>query len=110
MIWGVTLVVVALTASAFVLRIRWRAKRLLIQYGDPKVVRRIMEKTYWQGQTRDQLLEALGQPAAVDEEVLKSKTKETWKYGPRGRRRYGLKIHLENDVVVGWEQRDGPGA
>ena len=37
--------------------------------------------------------------------MLKTKVKEVWKYKPTGKNRYGLKITLDDGVVVGWEER-----
>lgn len=40
-----------------------------------------------------------------DQKVLKTKTKEVWKYKPTGKNRYALKITLEDDEVIGWDQK-----
>jgi hypothetical protein len=69
------------------------------------VVEGIMAKTFWQGQTSEQLLDSLGEPLAIDNKVLKTKKKEVWKYDTIARNRYGLKITLENDIVMGWDQK-----
>lgn len=80
-----------------------RRKRLMAKYGDPEIVRRIMERMVWQGQTQEMLLDAFGNPLAIDEKVLKTKRKETWKYDQIRRNAYATKIVLENGVVVGWD-------
>jgi len=41
----------------------------------------------------------------IDEKVLKSKTKQTWKYQPTGVNRYALRIHLDDEIVVGWDDK-----
>ncbi len=51
-------------------------------------------------------VEILGQPVAVDEKVLKTKTKRTFKYRPVGVNRYALRVYLDDDQVVGWEDKD----
>ena len=53
----------------------------------------------------EQLLDSIGRPIDRDQRVLKTKTKETWKYHPSGRNRYRLRVMLEDDVVVGWEKK-----
>lgn len=81
-----------------------RRKDLLEKYGDPDIVERIMRRTYWQGQTQDQLLDSLGRPVDIDTEADKTETKETWKYQRTGKNRFHLRVLLENSIVVGWEQ------
>ncbi len=65
-----------------------------------------MRGVLWQGETAEQLRESLGNPADTDEKVLKTKTKEIWKYRPTARSRFGLKVTLDDGVVTGWEQKD----
>lgn len=62
----------------------------------------ILRGCIWQGQTSAQLRDALGPPEARSERVLKTKTKETWKYYRTGKNRYSLRITLDDGVVVGW--------
>lgn len=64
-----------------------------------------MNHHVWQGQTSDQLRDSLGDPVEVDERVFKSKSRHIWKYRPIGTRRYGLRITIENHVVVGWDDK-----
>jgi len=40
-----------------------------------------MNQTIWQGQTSNQIVESLGQAEDIDQKVLKTNKKETWKYG-----------------------------
>lgn len=82
-----------------------RREALLKKYGDAEVVTLIMNKMFWQGQTQEQLRDSLGRPLDTDEKVLKTKTKVIWKYNRIGKNRYGLRITLENRIVVGWEQK-----
>jgi hypothetical protein len=77
-----------------------RRERLLAKYGDPKIVEMIMRRMFWEGQTQEQLLDSLGRPADVDQNVMKSKVKETWKYNQRSRNRFGLRITVEDGIVV----------
>jgi len=85
---------------------RRRRRHLAERYGDPEIARRIMRGVIWQGETQEQLLESLGQPKDIDKKVLKTKTKEIWKYRPTARNRFGLKVTLDDGVVVGWELND----
>lgn len=75
------------------------------RYADEEAVQRIMKRSLWQGQTSDQLVDSLGEPADVDRQVLKTKKKEIWKYVHQGGNRYGLRVTLEDDVVVGWDRK-----
>lgn len=86
----------------------WRQRRrhLIERYGDPEIARCIMRGVIWQGETAEQLIESLGRPADTDQKVLKTKTKEIWKYRPTARNRFGLKVTLDDGVVTGWEKND----
>ena len=86
-------------------RRRARKKYLMQKYGDENTVNLIMNRQLWQGQTGDQLIDSIGLPRDVDSSVLKSKTKETWKYHMIRKNQYRLKIKLENDIVVGWDKK-----
>lgn len=83
------------------------AKRihLTMKYKDETLVDNLLEERFWVGQTAEQLRDALGEPLDLDQTVLKTKVKEVWKYDQTGKNRYGLKIKLEDGVVVGWEQK-----
>lgn len=82
-----------------------RRKELFDKYGDEEIVNRIMAGSYWQGQTSIQLADSLGRPVDMDRKIMKTKSKEVWKYQQTGKGRFGLRITLEDDVVVGWEER-----
>ena len=75
------------------------------KYGDAELVDRLMRKMFWQGQSEGQLIDSLGRPLDIDQKVLKTKTKEVWKYNRTGKGRYALRITLENGEVVGWDQK-----
>ncbi len=98
-----TLVVVLFFAR--IMRKRKRKANLLERYGNEEIVGRILNKDIWQGETAEMLLDSLGKPDEVDQQVLKTKVKETWKYGKVGQGRYKLRIMLDNDVVIGWESK-----
>lgn len=84
---------------------RKRRAYLMEKYQNPEIVELILNNSFWQGQTSEQLFDSLGNPLDVDEKVYKTKTKEIWKYNNDGRDRYRLRITLENGFVVGWDQR-----
>jgi stress response protein SCP2 len=80
-----------------------RRANLLAKYGDIEVVRKIINREYWQGQTSEQLRDSRGTPADKSEKRMATKTREVWKYNQIAANRYALKITLENNLVVGWE-------
>ena len=82
-----------------------RLRYLMDKYQDAHVVEKIMSGFIWQGQTSEQLRDSLGDPAAVDNKVLKTKTKEIWKYGYQGGNRFNLRVTVENDQVIGWDKK-----
>jgi ATPase subunit of ABC transporter with duplicated ATPase domains len=71
----------------------------------PDVAARLLRKEVWVGQTHEQLVAALGEPVDVDTKVLKTKTKQVFKYMPTGTNRYAIRITLDDGVVVGWEDK-----
>lgn len=98
--------VVALWLTFRVYSKKKRREALLTKYGDAKIVEMILSSSVWQGQTQEQLLDSLGNPVDVDQKVLKSKTREIWKYNQTGSNRFGLRITVEDKVVVGWDKKD----
>lgn len=86
--------------------IKKRREYLINRFGDEEIADRIMNRDVWQGATDEMLQESLGKPVAIDEEVLKTKIKHTWKYNPTGKNQYAIRINLENNVVVGWNVKE----
>ena len=82
-----------------------RPAALMLKYKDKEIVESLMNQSFWQGQTADQLIDSLGSPEDIDQKILKTKKKEVWKYNHQGANRYGLRITLDNDSVVGWDQK-----
>jgi hypothetical protein len=82
-----------------------RLEYLRNKYRDEAIVQRILSHRFWQGQTSEQLIDSLGEPTSVDTKVLKAKTRNVWKYNPRGTNRYALRITLEGNIVIGWDQK-----
>jgi hypothetical protein len=82
-----------------------RLQYLRDKYHDEEVVQKIMAGFFWQGQSEEQLKDAIGHPVEVDRMVLKTKTKEIWKYHKQGVNRFGLRLTVENGLVVGWDKK-----
>jgi hypothetical protein len=77
-----------------------RVGRLRAKYGDDGVVERILGRKFWEGQTADQLRDALGQPDSIEDQMIISRSRQAWVYG---RRR--IMITLDDGVVVAWNKR-----
>ena len=68
-----------------------------------QIVNAILSESIWRGQSHEQLIDSLGNPESFDKEVLKTKTKETWKYYKIRKNQFALKVFLENNLVIGWD-------
>ncbi len=104
MTWYVWLIL-SLLAFAFLTYLLVKRARLMMKSKDEELIERLMEEKFWVGQTKEQLINSLGEPLDVNQKVLKTKVKEVWKYEQTGKNRYGLKITLDDGVVVGWDQK-----
>ncbi len=82
-----------------------RREYLMSKYNDVELVNSLMQQCFWQGQTAEQLIDSLGEPVKIDQKLLKTKKKEVWKYNHQGGNRYALRITLENDEIIGWDQK-----
>ncbi|MDW5264112.1 MULTISPECIES: hypothetical protein [Acidobacteriaceae] len=71
-----------------------------------ETLQRVLQGQLWQGQTAVQVIDSLGEPVAIDRNLLKTRKKEIWKYSPSGVNRYRLRVTLEEDRVVGWDQKE----
>ncbi|OIQ72119.1 hypothetical protein GALL_462580 [mine drainage metagenome] len=102
------IVVVAIIGLAIWYQLDKKQKRLEYlrsKYQDEEIVQKIVGGSIWQGQSEEQLKDAMGDPVSVDRTVLKTKTKEIWKYHQQGVNRFGLRITVENGYVVGWDKK-----
>lgn len=102
------LVIVAIAVLWFVaiaLAKRSRYARLMQKYADEKLVDALISKTIWQGMTAEQLRDSWGEPASIEEKVMKTKIKQVFKYRPVAKDRYRDKVTLEDGVIVGWDQK-----
>lgn len=101
----IVVVIITLWILGSVIAKKARKNALLEKYTHLEIVEKIISKTIWQDETAEQVIDSLGEPLARDTKILKTKQKEIWKYNPIGRNRYAFRIILEDDVVVGWEQK-----
>ena len=69
------------------------------------MVAEIMKRKFWEGMTKEMLLDSLGRPADIDREFDRGNTAETFKYNQDGKNRFRTRIILRNDVVTGWKVR-----
>lgn len=109
-IGGITTIIVVLLIISAVVWMKHQAKQKRLaylrgKYANEDIVQRIFHGQIWQGQTSEQLLDSIGSPVDTDRKVLKTKSKETWKYHPRGANRYALRITVEDGIVVGWDKK-----
>ncbi|MDC3979800.1 hypothetical protein [Polyangium jinanense] len=81
-----------------------RLEDLISRFGERDATR-IIDGTIWQGATREMVIEALGEPLDIDERVTAKQTRHIFKYHQLGKNRYGLRVTLEDDLVVGWETK-----
>ena len=98
----------AVVILAIVLVIGLNARRrikLLAKYNDQHAVDMIMSRRIWEGMTQDQLIDAWGKPAEIDERVLKTKTAHVYKYKRYGKASFRDKVNLDDGVVIGWDQK-----
>jgi uncharacterized Zn finger protein (UPF0148 family) len=80
---------------------------LLTKFQSIDIVNRIMNTELQQGDSREIAIEMLGKPEISDLEVLKTKTRETWKYNHITKNQYGLVLTLENNVVTKYTAKNG---
>jgi hypothetical protein len=102
---GVLIAIVVIWILVRALNRSGRRAALLARYGDKDVVEQIMRHEFWQGQTSEQLMDSLGPPVEMDENVLRKCVRRTWKYHKTGQNRFALRITLENDIVTGWDKK-----
>jgi hypothetical protein len=105
LIVGAIIIAMMMQAAAAAKAEEERRDRIYTKYGKTPLAEKLIARTIWTGETAAQLRDSLGQPLDVDQKVLKTKKKEIWKYNQTGTNRYALKITLDNDEVVGWDQK-----
>lgn len=82
-----------------------RLANLTARFGADAAVK-ILAQTVWQGETAEMLVESMGYPVAIDEDVSPKRVRRTFKYGQLAAREFALRVTLEDDVVTGWKTRD----
>jgi hypothetical protein len=82
-----------------------RTAYLVEKYKDEGIVQAILRQEIWEGMTAAQLFDSAGNPEAVDQKYMKSKSREVWKYDHQGGNRFALRVTLDNGVVVGWDSK-----
>lgn len=100
----VFLVIIGLVIASRANKRRKRIEALRRKYPE-EIVQRILGGQIWQGQTEEQLIDAIGSPAEVDTKVLKTMQREIWKYGRISAKRFRLRITVENGIVTGWDRK-----
>jgi hypothetical protein len=98
-------VMVLAVASLRALNGNGRGKRRVAElerkYATSPMRAAIVDKTVRIGMTEAEVVDAWGKPAGRSQRVLKTKTKQTLRYGAG---RYAARVHLDNGRVVGWDQ------
>lgn len=102
---GFIIFIIALVCLLSYLARKARRDGIYLKYGHNETAEKIIGKVIWVGETSEQLSDSLGQPVDIDENVLKTKRKETWKYYQKSTNRFGLKVKVENGIVVGWDEK-----
>lgn len=100
----VVVMIIGLVMASRANKRRKRIEALRRKYPE-EIVIRILRGQIWQGQTEEQLIDAIGSPAEVDTKVLKTMQREIWKYGRISTKRFRLRITIENGMVAGWDQK-----
>lgn len=81
-----------------------RLQQLVSRFGACNA-QRIVNGEIWLGATAEMLVESLGAPDDIAEQQTARKIKYTYKYHRIGKNRYRLRVKLEDNVVVGWEDK-----
>lgn len=107
--WAIPLLFVAAAVALFIWyqhdKKQKRLSYLRDKYQDEEVVQKIFQGYFWQGQSEEQLRDSLGPPPDIDHKVLKTKTRNVWKYHHQGGNRFGLRITVEDGYVTGWDKK-----
>ncbi len=84
-----------------------RKNRLTELYGED-IANRILKNEIWLDMSREMLIESIGQPEDVKENVSRDEIKEKWYYRGRITRQktkvYELEVRLSNNLVEGWKE------
>lgn len=72
------------------------------KYQSEQIAIKIVTKNVWIGETKEQLLESLGEPIKVTERVKKNSIVESYYYNQINGRSFAFVIRIENDRVIEW--------
>jgi hypothetical protein len=84
---------------------RARVRYLREKYQNEGIVQKILANRIWIGQTADQLTDSIGHSVTTDHKLLKTKSRDIWKYRRKGVNRYGLRITVEDGYVTAWDSK-----
>lgn len=82
-----------------------RGRQLLRKHRDPELAGRLGRGEVWMGMSVDQLRDAVGEPEAVERQVLGDRIQMTWKYRALDLVRYRLCVVIDGERVVGLDDR-----
>jgi len=95
----------ALYANKYAKR-KARLQYLTSKYSDAEIVKRILQRHLWPGETAEQVIDSFGEAESKDDKLLKTIKREVWKYYPMGVNRYSLRITLDNGLVTAWDRKE----
>ncbi len=75
--------------------------RIISKYGRDKGTQ-IFDKQFFLGMTKEELIDSTGEPTKIEQEVMKTKTKETWIYGNKSS---GDVFVFENELLARFKDR-----
>jgi hypothetical protein len=99
---GIVVALISLSILRSKLKRAARRKSLIGKYGSEDLVEMIMDQKIWKGMTSDQLLDSLGKPESVDQEMSARRAREVWKYDRIGENRYRNRVTVDNGQVSAW--------
>ncbi|NRB66965.1 MAG: hypothetical protein HRU48_06275 [Vibrio sp.] len=85
-------------------------KQLMSKYNDKELVEKLLMRMIWQGQTEEQLLDAIGQPADCLQDdgqtkVLQYEPARSGRISSVSLHPQRFKVTLENGKVVDWDRK-----
>jgi hypothetical protein len=83
-----------------------RASRLRAKYLDPELAQRLIAGEIWEGQTPEELEDAVGKPVSVNHVKRAGVEREVWNYLPY-EGRYRMRVTLDDGLVASWFRLGG---
>lgn len=103
--WTILMIIIGFWLLNSYSKNRARRDKIYKKYGHTDIAEKIIKKTVWVGETTEQLIDSIGKPVDIDQSVMKTKTKQVWKYEQTGTNRFRLRMKVEDGVVVGWDEK-----